>query len=74
MTTKPENGRCPRGVANTTRIDQHEHDIERHERILERVMNRLPVWAVLVIAGLSGVCGSLLVLALQHGTAKALAG
>ena len=38
----------------------NEHDFDRAFDLIETVRNRLPNWAVFVIAGLTTICGSLL--------------
>jgi len=62
--------RCPKGVENETKIEQHAADIGRLYRLFERVLNRPPVWASLLITFLFGAVVALTVLALKVGAAN----
>jgi len=39
------------------RVDQHEVRLDKHDIILDKVRNRLPHWATLLIALLVGIVG-----------------
>ena len=58
---------CALGAKNEQAIKDHDGRLSRHDEefktvyaILDKVRNRLPGWAVLVIAGLSGICSALI--------------
>ena len=62
-----QNGRCPQGVENKANVAAVTERVDRMEAILEKVRQRPPVWASLLIAGLFGLACTLMTLLVQGG-------
>ena len=56
---------CAVGARNSQAITDHTSRLDKIDIILDKVRNRLPVWAVFVIGGLGTACGSMLTIILR---------
>ncbi len=42
---------------NTATLDQHEKRLDKIDVVIDKIRNRLPLWASVVFAGLVGILG-----------------